>query len=126
MGRNEGSLFEPPGPGTWLRDTVHFLRPATRFYAQTWPEPASAGFRDAAARHGVLLDHLTFTHVNRVVYSRREAADVDGAPHRLATPDDVVDLLERDPTVQERALTAEATFDERTWRADLRHWDELD
>jgi phosphohistidine swiveling domain-containing protein len=126
MGPNEGSLFEPPGPGTWLRDTVHFLRPATRFYAETWPEPASAGFRDAAARHGVLRNHITFTHVNRVVYSRVEAADAGGMPHRITVPSDVVNLLEQDRAVQERARTAERTFDDRTWRADLGRWDERD
>ena len=29
--------FEPPGPGSWNLDPVHFPRPVTRYWSETAP-----------------------------------------------------------------------------------------
>ena len=29
--------FDPPGPGSWVLDPVHFPRPVTRYFAETHP-----------------------------------------------------------------------------------------
>ena len=42
-----GLRFEPPGPGSWELDAVHFPRPVTRYYAEMHPEPFARGFRPA-------------------------------------------------------------------------------
>ena len=36
--------FEPPGPGSWDLDPVHFPRPVTRYWAEMHP----AAFRAAS------------------------------------------------------------------------------
>ena len=41
--------FDPPGPGSWEHDAVHFPRPVTRYWAEMHPEPFKRGFRGADA-----------------------------------------------------------------------------
>ena len=38
--------FEPPGPGTWEIDAVHFPRPVTRYFSEGQQEPFQRGFRE--------------------------------------------------------------------------------
>jgi hypothetical protein len=38
--------FEPPGPGPWEMDAVHFPRPVTRYWSEMHPEPFLRGFRE--------------------------------------------------------------------------------
>ena len=33
-----GVRFDPPGPGTWEQDPVHFPRPLTRYFQETHPQ----------------------------------------------------------------------------------------
>ena len=35
--------FEPPGPGSWEQDAVHFPRPMTRYFQETHPAGVQAG-----------------------------------------------------------------------------------
>src|SRR5262249_21381651 len=35
--------FEPPGPGFWELDPVHFPRPATRYWIEVHPDPFQRG-----------------------------------------------------------------------------------
>ena len=35
--------FEPPGPGSWQQDPVHFPRPMTRYFQETHPAPFKRG-----------------------------------------------------------------------------------
>jgi hypothetical protein len=35
--------FDPPGPGSWVQDPVHFPRPITRYWAEMHPEPFARG-----------------------------------------------------------------------------------
>jgi hypothetical protein len=65
--------FEPPGPGSWELDPVHFPRPATRYWVETHPDAFKRGvedfnglgpgtkagvgvFKNLQARHDVPLD----------------------------------------------------------------------
>ena len=38
--------FDPPGPGPWERDGVHFPRPVTRYFAETHPPAIKQGTHD--------------------------------------------------------------------------------
>jgi hypothetical protein len=51
-------VFEPPGPGFWTQDPVHFLRPVTRYWAETNPESCKRGANDMARYYGMLIDGL--------------------------------------------------------------------
>ncbi len=98
-------LFEPPGPGPWSQDVVHFPRPMTRYFQQTHPAPYLQGSREFAQYYGLLIDGLQVAYVNGFAYCQ------------------VLPLLERDfPARLERA---EQVFTRTLWREQLREWDEV-
>jgi len=47
--------YEPPGPGTWEIDAVHFPRPATRYWTEMHPEPFRRGFAEFPRYYGMLF-----------------------------------------------------------------------
>jgi pyruvate,water dikinase len=96
--------FDPPGPGTWELDPVHFPRPATRYWMETHPEPFRRGFAEFCAYYGILLHHLDYAYVN-------------GFPYKTAVP-------VPDAEVPQRFQRAEEVFERRLWRDQLREWDE--
>ena len=51
-----GLRFEPPGPGSWELDAVHFPRAVTRYWAEVHPEPFTRGFGEFCRYYGMLLD----------------------------------------------------------------------
>lgn len=96
--------FEPPGPGSWDRDTVHFPRPLTRYWAEMHPDPCRRGTREFTRGYGILLDSLEYRYVNGIAY-------------KSAVPLDPVQ-------VPERFKRADEVFRTKYWREQLREWDE--
>jgi pyruvate,water dikinase len=96
--------FEPPGPGSWELDAVHFPRPVTRYYAEMHPEPFARGFREFTAYYGMLIDGLQYEYVN-------------GFAYRVVRP-------VADEEVPARFQRAEEVFEKKLWRDQLRDWDE--
>ena len=47
-----GLRFEPPGPGPWEQDPVHFPRPLTRYFQETHPPSFKKGTNDFARFYG--------------------------------------------------------------------------
>jgi len=37
--------FEPPGPGSWVQDPVHFPRPMTRYWQEMHPPAFKKGYQ---------------------------------------------------------------------------------
>jgi phosphohistidine swiveling domain-containing protein len=97
--------LEPPGPGTWELDPVHFPRPVTRYWMETHPEPFMRGFSEFTRYYGILLDHLEYRYVA-------------GFPYSTAVP-----VAESD--VPQRFQRAEEVFAGKLWREQLREWDEI-
>ncbi len=96
--------FEPPGPGAWELDAVHFPRPATRYWVEMHPEPFMRGFREFTRYYGMLLDTLEYRYVNGFAYKTvRPVADTE---------------------VPERFQRAEEVFERKLWRDQLREWDD--
>src|SRR5215211_1764260 len=115
--------FEPPGPGSWLLDYVHWTRPATRFLAEIFPEQFVRGFRESLSRYGLLLDYIDFQFVNGFPYAcpRPVGAPKDAVGH---PPKHVWDeLMHNDPEISERLKTSERAFERKLWGEDLRTWD---
>jgi len=55
----EGALrFEPPGPGSYKQDPVHFPRAATRYWAETHPPAFARGTAEFARYFGMLIGGL--------------------------------------------------------------------
>ena len=96
--------FEPPGPGSWAQDPVHFPRPATRYWAEMHPEPMRRGTREFTRYYGMLLAGLDYAYINGFAYSA------------------MVPIA--DEEFPERAERAREVFEGKLWRDQLRDWDE--
>ncbi|HXV62893.1 MAG TPA: PEP-utilizing enzyme [Vicinamibacteria bacterium] len=101
---SEELRFEPPGPGPWIQDPVHFPRPMTRYWQEMHPPAFKKGTNDFARFYGLLIDGLQMSYVNGFAYRQ-----VLPAP---------------DAEIAERFKRAEQVFAERLWREQLRDWDE--
>jgi pyruvate,water dikinase len=97
--------FEPPGPGSWHRDPVHFPRPVTRYFAETHPEPFLRGTSEFMALYGAPLGGMEMQYVNGFAYSTMRPAP--------------------DAEIPERFARAEQVFERKIWRDQLREWDEV-
>lgn len=96
--------FEPPGPGPWNLDAVHFPRPATRYWSEMHPEALKRGFQDFTSYYGMMLDSLDYGYVNGFAYTAPKPIAPEQAP--------------------ERFQRAEEVFAKKLWRDQLREWDE--
>jgi rifampicin phosphotransferase len=96
--------FDPPGPGSWELDAVHFPRPVTRYWAETHPEPFGRGFREFTRYYGMLFDSLDYQYVNGFGYRSSRPAPEDEIPQRFQR--------------------AEEVFERKLWRDQVRDWDE--
>jgi pyruvate,water dikinase len=97
-------VYEPPGPGSWTIDTVHFPRPVTRYFSETHPEPFARGYHEYCAYYGSMLGDIEVAYVNGLSYARRSPVAPEEAPQRLAR--------------------AEQVWQEKAWRRQLAEWDE--
>ena len=61
--------FDPPGPGSWEIDAVHFPRPATRYWTEMHPEPFTRGFQEFTRYYGMLFNGLAYSYINGFAYS---------------------------------------------------------
>ena len=96
--------FEPPGPGTWEQDPVHFPRPLTRYFMETHPAAFRKGTSDFARFYGLLIDGLQIAYVNGFGYNQIVPAPEAEIPERFQR-------------------TAEV-YAKKLWREQLRDWDE--
>ena len=96
--------FEPPGPGSWEQDPVHFPRPMTRYFQETQPPSFKRGTNDFARFYGMLIDGLQIGYVKGFGYNQ-----VLPAP---------------EAELPERFERAEQVFAQKLWREQLRDWDE--
>jgi pyruvate,water dikinase len=96
--------FEPPSPGFWERDAVHFPRPMTRYWTEVHPAAYGRGTGDFARFYGMLIDSLG-------------AAYIHGFGYRSMVP-----LAEEE--VPARFQRATEVMQGKLWREQLRNWDE--
>jgi phosphohistidine swiveling domain-containing protein len=96
--------FEPPGPGSWVLDPVHFPRPATRYWGEMHPEPFQRGTREFTRFYGMLLDGMAMAYVNGFAYRVLMPVDEHEIPQRFQRADEVIEG--------------------KLWREQLREWDE--
>src|SRR2546425_7911052 len=96
--------FEPPGPGSWEQDPVHFPRPMTRYFQETHPPSFKRGTNDFARFYWMTIDGLQIGYVNGFGYNQ-----VLPAP---------------EAELPERYQRAEQVFAQKLWREQLRDWDE--
>src|SRR4051812_27312592 len=83
--------FDPPGPGSWTIDAVHFPRPATRYWQEMHPEPFVRGFSEFTRFYGMLIGSLEYAYVNGFVYSTMHPAPEGEIPERFARCEEVLE-----------------------------------
>ena len=96
--------LEPPGPGPWEQDPVHFPRPMTRYFQETHPASFKRGTNDFARFYGMLIDGLQISYVQGFGYNQVLPAPEAEIPQRIQR--------------------AEQVFAQKLWREQLRDWDE--
>ncbi|MGZ6913356.1 MAG: PEP-utilizing enzyme [Acidimicrobiia bacterium] len=97
--------FEPPGPGSWHRDPVHFPRPVTRYFAETHPPALARGTSEFMTFYGAPLGGMEMQYVNGFAYSTMRPAP--------------------DAEIPERFARAEEVWQRKVWREQLQEWDEI-
>ncbi|SCK18325.1 pyruvate, water dikinase [Variovorax sp. HW608] len=95
--------IEPPGPGPWKQDGVHFPRPMTRYFQEMHPDPFRAGTQAFARYYGMLIDGLQMAYVQGFGYNQVVPAPESELP--------------------ERFRRAEQVYAQKLWREQLREWD---
>ena len=96
--------LDPPGPGPWTQDGVHFPRPMTRYFQEVHPAAFRAGTRAFAQFYGMLIDGLQMAYVQGFGYHQVVPAAEAELPARIAR--------------------AEQVYAGKLWREQLREWDE--
>jgi len=81
--------FEPPGPGNWNQDPVHFPRPVTRYWAEMHPEPFARGTNEFARYYGMVIDGLACAYVNGFAYNTMKPAPDEEIPQRFERAEQV-------------------------------------
>jgi len=95
--------LDPPGPGPWTQDGVHFPRPMTRYFQDMHPLAFKAGTTDFARFYGMLIDGLQMAYVQGFGYNQLLPAPEDQIPTRIAR--------------------AEEVYARKLWREQLQEWD---
>src|SRR5262249_17868743 len=103
-GKETELRFEPPGPGTWEQDPVHFPRPMTRYFQETHPPAFKKGTTDFARFYGLLIGGIQVGYVNGFCYNQ-----VMPAP---------------EAEIPERIKRAEQVYAQKLWREQLCDWDQ--
>jgi rifampicin phosphotransferase len=96
--------YEPPGPGSWNLDPVHFPRPVTRYWSDMHPEPFRRGTSEFMAFYGTPIAGMETQYVNGFAYNAMRPAPDAEIPQRFAR--------------------AEEVWEKKVWREQLREWDE--
>ncbi len=96
--------FDPPGPGSWELDAVHFPRPVTRYWAEIHPAAFKRGVSDFTSFYGMLLGSLNMEYINGFAYKSAQPVSAEEVPARLAR--------------------AEELFQGKLWREQLKEWDD--
>src|SRR3954452_2788220 len=95
--------WDPPGPGTWTIDAVHFPRPATRYWQEMHPEPFTRGFGEFTRFYGLLIGAPEDRYINGFAYNQMGPAPEAEIPERLQR--------------------AEEVLEKKLWREQLQEWD---
>ena len=82
--------FDPPGPGFWELDPVHFPRPATRYWSEMHPAAFKRGTSEFARSFGMLIGGLEMAYLNGFGYKQVSPVPEAEIPARLQRADEVV------------------------------------
>ena len=96
--------FDPPGPGPWELDPVHFPRPVTKYWSEMHPPAFARGFGHMASFYGLPFETRRITYVNGFCYGQIQPLPPEEIPARFARAGEV--------------------FETKAWREQVREWNE--
>src|SRR5947209_18106194 len=82
--------FDPPGPGSWSQDPVHFPRPLTRYWMEIHPVPFRRGTSEFMKLYGTLLEALVCEYVNGFAYTTIVPAPESEVPERFGRAEEAI------------------------------------
>lgn len=97
--------FEPPNPGPWELDSVHYPRPVTRYFQDIYPVAYFKGSQDFSRFYGLLIDGIQSAYVHGFNYIQIVPVSEDEIP--------------------ERFKRTEQVFEQKIWRKQLHDWDKI-
>lgn len=103
--QSQRPVFEPPGPGSWDLDSLHFPRPVTAYWAEVHPEPFSLGYGDMTAFYGAPFGTRVTAYVNGFCYGQGQPLPPEAFPERVARAAEV--------------------FETKAWREQASEWQEV-
>lgn len=117
------SAARAPGPGMWIRETAHQVRPYSTFYKAVFFPCFDAGMRQVFRDYGVLLDRIEMREVRGWMYMRPRPV---GEPEQPGKPPPravfrLLFLLH--PELRRRKRAATRSLAQRPWRADAERWE---
>ena len=75
--------FEPPGPGPWDLDPVHFPRPVTAYWTEMHPAAFSLGYGDMMTFYGVPFQTRVTAYPNGFSYGQMVPVPPESFPDRV-------------------------------------------
>lgn len=116
---NQSDLqFDPPGPGTWYFESLHFPAPLSRYFSEIYPPTMEAGTNRGLAEYGMPME-LEVETVNGYWYSARRPILPD-PPYVQERPESCAEL---EAEYRRRVDRMAETFEAKRWRADIERWD---
>jgi rifampicin phosphotransferase len=97
--------FEPPGPGSWDLDPVHFPRPVTAYWTEMHPAAFGLGYGDFAAYYGLPFQTRLTAYVDGFCYGQMQPVP----------PDEFAVRMQR----------AAEVFELKVWREQAKEWEEV-
>jgi len=105
--------IEPPGPGFWELDPVHFPLPVSRYWSELHPGAFQRGTADFARAYGMLIEALEMAYPQGFAYKRVTPVAEAEVPDRLQRAQEVFatsfwrqQLAEWNTTVKPAAIAA--------------------
>jgi pyruvate,water dikinase len=115
-------VWEPPGPGMWMRSPSKQTKPQTAFLNTILPKGFNAAFGTAGTRYGLLIDGFKFADFDGWLYLRPKPV---GAPDKAGPPPPrfvMRILLLVHPGLRARRKAAARALANRLWLQDGREW----
>ncbi|HJQ43895.1 MAG TPA: PEP-utilizing enzyme [Jatrophihabitantaceae bacterium] len=97
--------IEPPGPGPWELDPVHFPRPVTAYWAEMHPEPFGQGYGDFMAYYGLPIKTRRTSYPGGFAYGQMQPVAPEEFPERVQRAGEV--------------------FEQKVWRSQAKEWEEV-
>src|SRR5205823_2317878 len=119
-------VWVAPGPGSWMRDDVHFTGAMSGYLAAVFPSAFAEGWRQGMARYGLPLEAIEPAIVGGRMFARPKPLGApDPKPGKTPSPPPkavVRMLFAVHPELRRRKKAAKETFATHRWRADRAAW----